>query len=101
MARRFDWQFRRFACWRALFSAGSNTDISSAIIPMTTNNSTSVNPAAKRERLMIAPLVPDEVSACSFPPEDYNREKNRLLLITANNPFNFATYPRSRWRAEF
>jgi hypothetical protein len=38
------------AASRALFSAGSKIEIKSAMMPITTNNSTSVKPRAARER---------------------------------------------------
>jgi hypothetical protein len=44
ICRRFDRQAVTFACSRAAFSAGSRMAIRSAMIPITTSSSTSVNP---------------------------------------------------------
>ena len=40
-----------FDACRALFSAGSSTEINNAMMPMTTNSSTSVKPSVLCERL--------------------------------------------------
>ncbi len=52
---RFDWHSTAFACLRTLAKAGINIDIKSAIIAITTNNSTNVNPPFF---FMISPFSP-------------------------------------------
>src|SRR4051794_16508139 len=48
--RRFDEHCTRTALRRALFSAGSSTEISTAMMPITTSSSTSVKPRMIRPR---------------------------------------------------
>src|SRR5438105_5929277 len=53
----------RLALSRALLNAGSRIEISRAIIPMTTNNSTSVNPLGRREVITDPSVRPNPDSA--------------------------------------
>src|SRR5690242_19783414 len=51
ICRRFDRHAAVFALWRALLSAGSRIEISSAMMPITTSSSTSVKARVTRARL--------------------------------------------------
>src|SRR5687768_6374512 len=48
------------ACCRALFSAGNNRAVRIAMIPMTTSNSTSVNPPGRRETDLLMMFTPSK-----------------------------------------